>query len=85
MKVTSYKDRYILSISEFLNSKGIMQLLNCNQNVALKIRKEAIKYCINNHITIYGKNSIPTEAILKVSNRDIDYFYQKMLLEAKVV
>ena len=80
MSRASWCERYLISISEFISIKGIMLLRDCGQTAASKIRQEAIKYCITNNIEIYGRN-IPTEAVLIVTNRDIEYYYGKMLLE----
>lgn len=80
MSRASWNDRYKISISEFISIKDIMLLRDCGRNAATKIRQDAIKYCLLNNIYIYGRN-IPTEAVLMVTNRNIEYYYNKMLLE----
>lgn len=81
-KKLSWNQRYLISISECMTSKDIMNLLDINQRVALSVRKQAIDYCLTNDIEMYG-SKVPTEAVLKVSGKTIDYYYNKMLLENK--
>ena len=82
MKACTWKERYLLSLTEEMNSKQIMQLRNVNNKEALRIRKEAIEYCKKNSIRIVGQK-VPTEAILKVTGKDIEYYYNRMYLEQK--
>ncbi len=79
----SYKDRYMLSISETLTVKEIGLLLGVCDNKASKIRSQALDYCIMEDIPLYTRE-VPTEAVLKVSNKSIDYYYNKYLLELKL-
>lgn len=78
----SWKERYLLSLSEEMNSSQIMQLRNVNRKEALKIRRQAIDYCKNHGIRLVGQK-VPTEAVLKSTGKDIDYYYKKYTLEAK--
>jgi len=78
----SWKERYLLSLSEEMTANEIMQLRNVNKKEALAIRKEAISYCKKNNIKMVGQK-VPTEAVLKVTGKEIEYYYQKMVLEAK--
>lgn len=59
-----------------------MKLRDCGRDTALKIRKEALIYCDDNDISYYG-NYIPTEAVLAVTQKDIKYYFDKMLMERK--
>lgn len=78
----SWKERYHLSLSEEMNANEIMQLRNVNRKEALKIRRQAIEYCEANNISLVGQK-VPTEAVLKVTGKGIDYYYGKFQLEAK--
>lgn len=78
----TWKERYLLSLSEEMNAKQIMQLRHVNRKEALKIRQRAIEYCKNNGVEVIGQK-VPTEAVLKATGKDIDYYYQKYMLEAK--
>lgn len=77
-----WNKRYELSISEKLTLKDIMLLCDCGKPTAMTIRNEAIKYCVANNIEMYSR-SIPTDAVLQVINKTIDYYYKKMELESK--
>ena len=81
---SSYKNRYKLSISEHLTINEIMQLLDCGRSYALDIRKKAIEYCLLNNVDIYCR-SVPTEAVLKIAKKDIKYYFDKMILESKMI
>ena len=78
----TWRDRYLLSISEDMIVKDIMALRNVGQSTALKIRKQAIDYCLLNDIDLMGIK-VPTIAIHEVTKLNIEYYYQKMLLEAR--
>lgn len=82
MKRESWKERYLLSLTEEMSAKDIMRLRGVNNKEALRIRKESIEYCKKNGIRIVGQK-VPTEAVLKVTGKDIDYYYSRMLLEQK--
>lgn len=82
-KIT-WADKYALALQEELTVNEIMLLRSIGQHRALKIRKEAIDYCLKNNIEISAKR-IPTEAILIVTNLDISYYYNKMLQEAEML
>lgn len=78
----TWKERYLISISEELSTQEIMILRNVNKKQALLIRQEAIKYCQQNNIAQSGYK-VPAVAVLKVTDREVDYYYNKMLLESK--
>lgn len=78
----SWKEKYFLSLKENLSLKEIMLLRDVNQKVATLIRNEAIDYCISNDIPIYTK-AVPSEAVHIVTNKDIEYYYKKMVLESR--
>lgn len=59
-----------------------MKLRNVNRKEALRIRREAIEYCSKNGIKVVGQK-VPTEAVLKVTGKEIDFYYNRMLMEAK--
>lgn len=78
----SWYDRYTLALSECLTIKDVMLLRNVGQPTALKIRKEALEYCIKNNIDLPPRG-VPTEAVLSVTNKDLNYYYQKMISESE--
>lgn len=77
-----WSEKYKLALKESLSIKDIMNLRDCGQPKATKIRDEAIKYCIENNIR-YESKKVPTEIVLNVTNYDLNYYYEKMLLESK--
>ena len=79
----SYKERYLLSISETLSLKEISLLLGVGLSTASKIRSKALDYCIVNDIPLYTQQ-VPTEVVLIVTGRSSQYYYDKYLLESKV-
>lgn len=48
MQNLSWKQKYVLGLKESLTIKEIMQLRDCGQPKATKIRDKSIKYCIKN-------------------------------------
>lgn len=82
MNKLSWCDKYRLALNESLSVKEIMLLRDCGQPKALKIRSAAISYCIENHID-FDSRGTPIEAIFEVTNLNLDYYYNKMLLENK--
>lgn len=78
----TWNERYLLSLTEEMNANQIMKLRNVNKKEALRIRKEALEYCKKNGIKVVGQK-VPTEAVLKVTGREIDFYYNRMTLEAK--
>ncbi len=82
-KKTSWKDKYLLSISETLSLKDIEKLCDVGSK-ASDIRKQALDYCILNDIPIYTRY-VPTEAVLAIINHDIEYYYNRMCLENRAV
>lgn len=81
---TTWTNRYKLAISETITLREIELLLDCGQPKAIEVRQKAIEYCSINNIEMYSR-CVPTEAVLKVIRKDIDYYYDKMLLETKIV
>ncbi len=84
MKTISYKERYLLAISENLSIKQISLLLGIGSSMASKIRSKALDYCILNDIPLYSQQ-VPTEAVLAVTGKTVDYYYTKFLQEQKVL
>lgn len=78
----TWYERYTLALSECLTIKDVMLLRNVGQPTALKIRKEALEYCIKNNIELPPRG-VPTEAVLSVTNKDLNYYYQKMIKESE--
>lgn len=80
----SWREKYRLALQETLSIKEIMLLRECGQPKAIKLRNEAIDYCIGNSIDFDSKR-IPTSIIFKVTNLDLDYYYNKMLQEKELL
>lgn len=83
-KKISWKDKYLLSISETLSLKDIEKLCDVGSSKASDIRKKALDYCILNDIPIYTRY-VPTEAVLAIINHDIEYYYNRMCLENRAM
>lgn len=79
---TTWKDRYLISISEDCTIKDIMLLRNCGEPTATKIRDDCRDYCIANDIE-FNMRKIPTCSVLAVTNKDIEYYYNQMMLESR--
>lgn len=77
-----WRDKYELGLKESLSIKDIMLLRDCGQPKATKIRDEVIRYCVENGID-YESKKVPTEIVFIITKCDLDYYYQKMLLESK--
>lgn len=83
MKTTlNWKEKYMLALKEQLTIKEIMLLRDCGQPKATSIRQKAIEYCCMHDIE-FDCRKTPTQAIFEITNLNLDYYYQKMLLEAK--
>lgn len=82
MKNITWYDKYILALQENLTMNEIMILRDIGQPTALKIRKEALEYCLKNNIDLPPRG-VPTEAVLSVTNKDLNYYYQKMISESE--
>lgn len=76
--------KYELSLQESLSIQEIMLLRDVCYHTAKKIKEKAIHYCIENDIEMLSSYSIPTEAVLFVTDKDIEYYYQKMILESRI-
>ena len=82
-KEISWKEKFELVLKEELTIKDIMLLCSVGQPRATLIRKKAIELCMNNDIKLYSLQ-VPTEAVLKVINKDINYYKDKMNLEYEI-
>ena len=80
----TWSQKYELGLKEYLSISGIMKLRDCGQPKATEIRNKAIDYCVQNNIDFDAKN-IPTEAVFAVTNLDLNYYYEKMILESKCI
>lgn len=83
-KTISWCEKYELSLHENLSLSQIMLLRDVCMYTARKIKAQAIQYCLENNIEIISTYQIPTEAVLKVTHKDIEYYYTKMSLEARI-
>ena len=82
-KEISWKEKFELVLKEELTIKEIMMLCSVGQPRATLIRKKAIELCMNDDIKLYSMQ-VPTEAVLKVINKDINYYKDKMNLEYEI-
>ena len=82
-KEISWKEKFELVLKEELTIKEIMMLCSVGQPRASIIRKKAIELCMNEDVRLYSKQ-VPTEAVLKVINKDINYYKEKMNLEYEI-
>lgn len=83
MQNLSWRQKYVLGLKESLTIKEIMQLRDCGQPKATKIRDKSIKYCIKNNIEL-GSRKVPTDVVFQVTNLDLSYYYKKMVQENKM-
>jgi len=84
MTSIKWSEKYELGLKERLSIKEIMKLRDCGQPKATEIRNKALDYCLENNIECSNK-SIPTEAVFAVTNLNLDYYYNKMLLESRCI
>ena len=82
-KEISWKEKFELVLKEELTIKEIMMLCSVGQPRASIIRKKAIELCMDDDIKLYSMQ-VPTEAVLKVINKDINYYKDKMNLEYEI-
>lgn len=82
MKSSSWADRYDLCLKENVSIKEIMIIRDCGRPKATEIRDDVHRYCIANNIEFDCKK-VPTEVVLMITKHDLDYYYQKMILESK--
>lgn len=82
-KEISWREKFELVLKEELTIKDIMLLCSVGQPRATLIRKKAIELCMNDDIKLYSLQ-VPTEAVLKVINKDINYYKDKMNLEFEI-
>lgn len=81
----SWKEKYIISISEYCSTKDIQRLLEVGSDKAREIKKKVELECISNKKPLYTTTKVPTEALLQYVNKSTAYYYQKMIDENKVV
>ena len=83
-KEISWLEKYKLALKENLSVKEIMLLRSVGQPRALEIRSKVIEYCIKNNIGIESQR-VPCDVVLLVTEKDISYYYDKMMLEAEAL
>ncbi|MEA4875273.1 hypothetical protein SDC9_124527 [bioreactor metagenome] len=76
----TWKEKYQLSLNEYFTLKEIMQLRDCGKSSAIAIREKAIDYCIINDYEV-GTRKILAEAVFEVTQKDTEFYYDKMMLE----
>ncbi|MCI9049561.1 MAG: hypothetical protein HFF37_04115 [Coprobacillus sp.] len=84
VKCISWCDKYEIALKEKLSVKDIMNLRSIGQSQAMNIRIKVIEYCIKNNIEV-GCNYVPTDIVFLITNRDLDFYYDKMLKEVQVM
>lgn len=80
----SWRDKYILALNETINLKQISLLRGCGSTKANTIKSAALRYCLENDLDTDGKN-IPVEAIFAVTGKPLEFYYNKMIDEARIV
>ena len=83
-RTLKWAQKYELCLKETLSIKEIMELRDCGQTTATKIRDNAIEYCVINDIE-FSTRKVPTMAIFQVTKLDIGYYYEKMIQESKII
>lgn len=83
-KQLNWRDKYVLALKESLTIKEIMDLRDCGKPKAAKIREKAIQYCVANNIE-FDLRRTSTQIIFTITGLDLNYYYQKMLLERKII
>lgn len=81
----SWKQKYLIAISEYCSTKDIQNLLEVSISKAREIKRNVEIECMNNNIKIYCSNKVPTDVLLDLIEKDTKYFYNKMIAEAKAV
>lgn len=84
-KKLNYREKYLLSISEYLSTKDIQDLLDISVIKARDIKKQAEIECVQNNISVLSSNKVPTHIVLDLIDKDTNYYYRKMQEEAKAV
>jgi len=80
----TWKEKYCLSLQEEYTLKEIMKLRDCGASRASEIRKQAIKYSLKNGLYL-GSQKVPAEAVFAVTGFGINYYYDRMLQEHKML
>ena len=81
-KTLSWSEKYKLALKETMSLNDIRLLRECGTPRATMIRDNAIKYCLENDIEIVSRR-VPTIAVLSITNHNLDYYYNNMILESK--
>lgn len=76
----NWYEKYQIALKESMTLKDIMNLRSVGQPMAISIRNEAVNYCLKNNIEML-KGLVPTEAIMAVTEKDLSFYYNKMVLE----
>ncbi len=82
-KEISWKEKFRLILKDELSIKDIMKLCSVGQPRATRIRNKALEYAKTHNIRSYSV-FVPTDAVLKVLNKDATYFLNKMNLESNL-
>ena len=83
-KEVNYNEKAKIANKMELTLKDIMRLYSVGQPTATIIRNEAIEYCKQNNIKVYGRK-VPTEAVLSVRDKDINFFLNKCNVENQII
>ena len=81
---TSWYEKYHIAMKEWVTIQDIMKLTSTGQPSAMALREDAIEYCVMNEIDLPTKQ-VPAEVVLKLMDKDLDYFYRKMVRELEAV
>lgn len=81
MSKVTWHNKYIIALQETVTVKDIKDLRSVGQPTALSIREKALEYCLKNDIELPPRG-IPTEAVFVVTNKNLDFYYNKMVQES---
>lgn len=83
MNSMTWTEKYRIVLQEFMTSKDIAALRGCNITDAHKIRNQALEYCYHNDLAPLG-NKVPTEAVMAVTGKDEQFYWEKAEKERKL-
>lgn len=82
--VLSWKEKFDIAMKERFTVKDIMNLYEVGQHTASRYRKNALTYCKTHKIPVDVK-AVPSEAVFATTNRSLEYYEKKMIMEANAI
>ena len=81
---STWFERYQIAMKETLSIKDIMVLRDVGQPTATALSREAKEYCLKNDIPL-PPNKAPTDVIMLLTGKNMDYYHDKMVMEAEAI